>query len=126
MNEIYWLTRIAKISDVFEMAVVMGVVIFVLGLILSPVIYDYCVESDCVKKIVLRIVKAFGIIYAVCFIGYLFTPTSNEMLAIYGLGSTIDYIKSNDKAKELPNKVVDALERYVDAIAKEEEGKKEE
>jgi len=126
MNEIYWFTRIAKISDMFGMTLAMGAIIFVLGLALSPLIYDYCVESDCVKKFVLRIVKVFGIIYVICFIGYLFTPTSSEMLAIYGLGSTIDYIKSNDKAKELPDKVVDALERCVDAIAKEEEGEKEE
>ena len=41
-------------------------------------------------------------------------------MVIYGLGGTIDYIKSNDKAKELPDKVVDALTRYVDHIEKEE------
>jgi hypothetical protein len=42
------------------------------------------------------------------------------MLLIYGLGTTVDYIKSNDKAKELPDKAVDALTRYIDTISKED------
>ena len=36
------------------------------------------------------------------------------MLAIYGIGGTIDYIQGSDKAKELPDKVVDALTEYLD------------
>ena len=52
-------------------------------------------------------------------IGSIITPSTKEMYAIYGLGGTIDYIKSNDKAKQLPDKCVDALTRYVDSIEKE-------
>ena len=40
-------------------------------------------------------------------------------MVIYGLGGTIDYIKSNDKAKKLPDKVVNALTRYIDYVEKE-------
>ena len=34
-----------------------------------------------------------------------------------------DYIKNNDKAKKLPDKVVNALTRYIDHIEKEESKK---
>ncbi len=57
--------------------------------------------------------------------GVVFIPNERDMLLIYGLGSTIDYIKSNDKAKQLPDKAVDALTRYIDSIKKEEDVREE-
>ena len=121
MNEIYWLTRIGKLGDMFNLAVIMGIVILVLVLIFIPLIYDFCEGNDLHKKIVFRSIKGFFIGFAFCFLGHIFTPSSEEMLAIYGLGTTIDYIKGNDKVKQLPDKVVDALTRYVDTIVKENE-----
>ena len=121
MNEIYWLTRIGKLGDMFNVGVVLGVVILVLGIIFIPLIYDFCEGNDLHKKIVFRSIKGFLIWFALCFLGHIFTPSSKEMLAIYGLGTTIDYIKDNNKVKQLPDKVVDALTRYVDTIAKENE-----
>ena len=37
-------------------------------------------------------------------------PMKNDALLIYGVGCTIDYIKSNDKAKQLPDKCIKALD----------------
>ena len=51
----------------------------------------------------------------------IFIPTTNEALLIYGVGGTIDYIKSNNTAKQLPDKCVKALDKYLDNINKEEE-----
>ena len=121
MNEIYWLTRIGKLGDMFNAAVIMCIVILVLVLIFIPLIYDFCEYNDLHKKFVLRTIKGFLIGFTFCFLGHVFTPSSKEMLAIYGLGTTIDYIKGNNKVKQLPDKVVDALTRYVDTIAKENE-----
>lgn len=50
-----------------------------------------------------------------------FIPTTNQALLIYGAGGTIDYIKSNGTAKQLPDKCVKALDKYLDNINKEEE-----
>lgn len=41
-------------------------------------------------------------------------------MLIYGVGGTIDYIKSDDKAKALPDKCVEALNRYLDTVNAEE------
>ena len=43
-----------------------------------------------------------------------FIPSEKQMYAIYGIGGTIDYIKGNEKAKQLPDKVVDALDKWLD------------
>lgn len=54
-----------------------------------------------------------------------FIPTTKEMLLIYGVGGTIDYIKSNDTAKELPDKAVKALDKYLDEISKDKQDEKD-
>ena len=46
------------------------------------------------------------------------TPSEKKLYAIYGIGSTIDYIKSNDKAKEIPNKAIDCIYKYLDNYSK--------
>jgi hypothetical protein len=53
----------------------------------------------------------------------IFTPTSQQALAIYGVGGTVDYIKSNDTAKQLPDKVVNALDKYLDSLNEKEDKK---
>lgn len=46
----------------------------------------------------------------------IFIPTTNEALLIYGVGGTIDYIKSNNTAKQLPDKCVKALDKWVENL----------
>ena len=55
-----------------------------------------------------------------------FIPTTNQALFIYGVGGTIDYIKSNDTAKQIPDKCVKALDKYLDNLTKEENQKENE
>lgn len=45
-------------------------------------------------------------------------PSEKKLYAIYGIGSTIDYIKSNDKTKEIPNKAIDCIYKYLDNYSK--------
>ena len=49
-----------------------------------------------------------------------FIPTTNEALMVYCIGGTIDYIKSNETSKQLPDKCVKALDKYLDNLTKEE------
>ena len=60
-----------------------------------------------------------------CLINF-FTPTTNEALMIYCVVGTIDYIKSNDTAKQLPDKCVKALDKWVENLIKEENHKENE
>ena len=48
---------------------------------------------------------------------------TNESLMIYCVGGTIDYVKSNKTAKQLPDKCVKALDKYLDNLTKEENQK---
>ena len=72
-------------------------------------------ESQMARRVLKKAVPSFAIALSVlCFI-----PSTKEAMLIYGIGGTLDYIKSNDKAKQLPDKCIDALTRYVDSIEKE-------
>lgn len=120
MVEIYWLQRIGALSSFFEIMWISALVVVGLIIILFPILYDFAKENNMLGKGKFK--KGFitlSVVFCVCVVGDIFTPSTKEMYAIYGLGGTIDYIKSNDKAKELPDKVVDALTRYVDSIEKE-------
>ena len=46
-------------------------------------------------------------------------PSKKELYMIYGVGGTIEYLKSNPNAKELPDKCIKALERWTDSVNKE-------
>lgn len=60
----------------------------------------------------------------VSFLVLVITPTEKQAYLIYGLGGTIDYIQSNDKAKQIPDKCIEALNTWLDKIQTEETSNK--
>ena len=124
MTEIYWLQVIGNIGN-FSVAALIVTVVALSILTIGYFTFDTFDDDDRAKQA--EIIKwwrrsAVGI--AISVIGVVFIPSDKEMMAIYGIGGTIDYIKSNDKAKQLPDKVVDALTRYIDSIEKEDKDNK--
>jgi hypothetical protein len=45
----------------------------------------------------------------------MFIPSEKQMYAIIGIGGTLEYLQNNDKAKHLPDKVIDAIDNYLSA-----------
>lgn len=85
--------------------------------------WNYCVQefkmfSNYSKRCIFVTIIA-------CLINF-FIPTTNEALMVYGIGGTIDYIKSNETAKQLPDKCIKALDKWVDNLNEEKQDKKEE
>lgn len=81
--------------------------------------------TTCGEKFTLRVIKLIKedaikrannklIIGAILIVFSFAVPSEKKLYAIYGIGSTIDYIKSNDKAKEIPNKAIDCIYKYLD------------
>ena len=115
MNEIYWLTRFDYIQG-FLIAF-----LFLVGCVIVIATIVFCAEGDTTyaPPMSRRVLKWAVPSFAIALLVLSFIPSTKEAMLIYGIGGTIDYIKSNDKAKELPDKVVNALTRYVDNIEKE-------
>ena len=123
MKEIYFLQRIGNIGDVFDVICILGLILGII-LLFSVLIWWFMMdeydrnEFNIIPTKIKKHSKAYIVAFAISIIGTIFVPSSKEVMLMYGLGGTIDYIKSNDKAKELPNKVVDALTEYIETTKK--------
>ena len=133
MNEIYWITRLDGICGFLTLiavfSVIATVVLFFIGLIKRNESEIYNEGSETwerhieTSKMCLYFAKRCVIAFFVSVFINFFIPTTNQALLIYGVGGTIDYIKSNDTSKQLPDKCVKALDKYLDNLTKEENQK---
>lgn len=121
MTEIYWITRLDAIGGYFFaialIAGILGTITFITSVI--------CYATDTLEKVLLKKV-CIGLI-STCIISsfiLIFIPSTKDMYMIYGVGSTIDYLKENETAKQLPDKCIKYLDKWVDKNLKEEEKQK--
>lgn len=59
-------------------------------------------------------VKIFTPIMVASMIAVTLIPSTREALMIFGVGSTYEYIKSSDVAKQLPDKTLDFLNAWIE------------
>ena len=114
MSEIYWITRLDSIVNASELIAVFGVVLSVFAFILFAINL-----SDENKKWISFWKKGFIICLVVTLlagISSIFVPTSKDAMLIFGVGGTIDYIKSNETIKQIPDKCINALDAWVDSL----------
>ena len=113
MKEIYWLTVISNLHCVL---IVFFVILIFVGFssLLSYVLTEIYETKE--REVISRFTKKVSLAAICTGIILCFFPSKEDLLAIYGIGGTIDYIQSNDKAKELPDKVVDALTEYLEYV----------
>ena len=112
MNTLYWITVLSNLNTLLIASLIISVFF-----ILSTVIVDNFDEKDS-TAIKLR---NWGLIILVpSFLGVLFTPSEEQLYMIYGVGGTIDYLKENPTAKELPDKCIKALDTWVDNFNKKD------
>lgn len=111
MEEIYWIQRIGAFKTLCELCTVISFA----GLLI--VIIDNYLEGNNRRR--RRRLRRFLFSGIFSLILSVFVPSEKDMYAIYGIGGTIDYIKSNEKAMQLPDKVVNALDKWIDDKTKE-------
>ena len=135
MNEIYWITRLDAICNFLTTIAVLSILISVdlaVFAMHNRFEADECLEGgeyyNCHMqrfKIFFNYFKRSIIVTLVLFVIKTFIPTKNDALLIYGVGGTIDYIKSNSTAKQLPDKCVKALDKWVDNLNEEKQENKQ-
>lgn len=136
MNEIYWITRLDAISDFLT---IIAIVSFLISVVMAAFAMYNRFEADdyaeggkyynCYMqrfKIFLKYFKRSILVIIVSCVINVFIPTKNDALLIYGIGGTIDYIKSNDTAKQLPDKCIKALDKLVENLNEEKKQDKKE
>lgn len=133
MTEIYWITRLDSVCGFLTTIAVISLIILTwtsvfaicnkFGANNSEEGGEY--RNSCMEdfKMYLKYSKRCAIVAIVSCLTNFFIPTTNQALLIYGVGGTIDYIKSNGTAKQLPDKCIKALDKYLDNLTKEENQK---
>lgn len=91
------------------------------ALIVLTIMYCTYDEYDEKKENIISIIKKVLICFVLSCIFSIFVPSSNQMTKIYGIGGTIDYFKSNEIAKQIPDKCIKALDLYIDNQLKDSE-----
>lgn len=131
MNEIYWITRLTIICNFLTaVAVVSFLISAVTGFLAvcskreihsckkGSEHWNYCMKEF---KMLSNYSKRFIFVTIIAGLINFFIPTTNEALMIYGVGGTIDYVKSNETAKQLPDKCIKALNKWADNLNEEED-----
>lgn len=121
MNEIYWLTRLDDVKLLIGFTIAFAVTALIFGVGTMGFNIDRYYDDEKLRyRTGKKITIISSIIVFVLSIGTCFIPNTNEAYMIYGLGGTIDYIKSNDAAKQLPDKCIIALDKYLTEINDED------
>ena len=122
MSTLYWISVLGNINFLF-------ILIFTASLLFSvaSILINLTCTPDEISETLdyKRFIKAKYFSYTLLIISTLiitFVPPKRELYIIYGVGGTIDYLKENPTAKELPDKCIKALDTWVDNLNKEGDG----
>lgn len=119
MSELYWLGVLGNLHDFgVAVAILSGLVILFVSVFFTvPRVYnnDYSKEKKALKYSLV----SFLVSLLVCS----FVPSTKNLLIIYGVGGTIDYVKENKDANKIPDKCIKALDKYLDDALKEDKDK---
>ena len=116
MTEIYWLQVIGNIGELCVVALIVTIIALIVLTIVYCAFEVYDDDDRAKQAAIIKWLRRSAVGIAISVVGVVFIPGDKELMAIYGIGGTIEYIKSNDKAKELPDKVVDALTKYLETL----------
>jgi cytochrome bd-type quinol oxidase subunit 2 len=126
MNEFYWITRLDSIDKLLVAFAVIAAIVLIVGLIGFGVTYDddeFDSDDESIKKM-RNYFKKTAVVSLIVFISVstinTFIPSTKDAYIIYGVGGTFDYLKTNETAKQLPDKVVMAIDSYLDSKIEEQ------
>lgn len=113
MSTLYWIITLGSLSEVIRcLTIFIGVMLIVFGVVLF-IDDGYDDYKHLFKGAVLALVPLTVL--------SVFVPSKKDLFIIYGVGTTLDYLKENPKAKELPDKCIKVISNYFDDILKEDE-----
>lgn len=117
MQTIYWITRLDYIQSIFIISTLLSGAAFILSAIISYIAAN--TSSDDESRRFKKFTKTSLVVFLVSLCTATFIPSTKEACFIYVGGNTLEYIQKNDKVKELPDKVVELANQYIDDMLKE-------
>lgn len=121
----YWILYLCSIADSFN---TFCMTIGIIGLVISAIIFimsicsaqcEHCSCDVCIAKGVRKAgirVKHVLIPSLIILLLGIFTPSTKACYAIFGVGTTLNYISNSEEVQQLPDNAVKALNRYLESI----------
>lgn len=115
MNEIYWITRLDAANALLLGLIITSAVLWVICL--------FCLLAEVHESniYVKKFMNGLATACVIFILGFAFTPTKEEALMIWGIGASIDYLKQNETAKQLPDKCIQALDAWIECVNDKDE-----
>ena len=127
-SKMYWFTRLSAITTVLESILIISGILAGAALIFWIIVYlthpDYITEEggkERYLKFGSKILCISTIVFVIGLIGRTFTPTTSEALIIYGVGESVEYLQNNKNAVQIPDKALQALNKYLDEVIEDKE-----
>ena len=124
-----WLVYLLLVLDAVTTTAMTFWVLSSIGLVIAAILCcvaesqkddPYKDFTDGTHKAVSKIRNVCLGIFIPCMIIGIFVPDSKQMAMIYTVGNTIEYVQGNEKIKELPDKAVKCLDKFIDEYLNEE------
>lgn len=112
MWKLYLLTRLGVIFPILVVIIICAAGVLLISAI--DIVHDGVGEKN------RMFFKRSAVALAISVLGVIVIPTKEDMLLIYGVGTTLDYLQDNEKVQQLPDKCVDALDAWVESLSEEE------
>ena len=117
MKELYWILMCDSIIGLFLTFAAASLVVIIIAITVFPNKYENDYEKT--KSKLIKTIKVSLIVFIISVISVTFTPSTKNMLLVYGIGNSIEYLKNNEGAKKLPDKCIKALDYWVESLTKE-------
>lgn len=118
MKELYYLTRLDSLNDFLQAFAVIFTILSIAGFIgfVACRLDRHFEPGDRYYKFWTRSFWTVVPVMILLWLGYIFVPTTKEAYMIYGIGGSIDFLKSDTTAVKLPHKVIEAIDGWMDLI----------
>ncbi len=112
MSELYWLYVLGSLhKGLCGLAELSFICSYVCVFIYFFVNLQDSEKIDKRFKVVTKYILPMAVIISM--LGAMFIPDTKSLYIIYGVGGTLDYLKENNTAKQIPDKAILALDKYL-------------
>lgn len=126
MSELYWLYVLGNLNGFCKFFIVLSIIALVVCVVFYFVSKDedlyFPLTSKSIAKLIMFILLPILIIST---IGNTFIPDTKTLYVIYGVGGTLDYLKENKTAKQIPDKAILALDKYLNEQLRDNDNKED-
>lgn len=110
MSTLYWIHVLGALFVIGVVMLIIAAIMFIITVVLTSANKNNEQEYKKMKK-----ASKYSLGALICSVIIVtFAPSYDELYVIYGVGPIIDYVKDSKDAKEVPDKVIKALNVYLD------------